>query len=49
VPVDWFAEQLDFMLSWKNEKLVPDYYDQSALTARKPVSGNRWRPRSGRQ
>ena len=23
VPVDWFAEHLDFMLSWENEKLVP--------------------------
>jgi Ser/Thr protein kinase RdoA (MazF antagonist) len=23
VPADWFAEQLDFMLSWEKEKLVP--------------------------
>jgi Ser/Thr protein kinase RdoA (MazF antagonist) len=23
VPADWFATQLDFMLSWENEKLVP--------------------------
>jgi len=26
VPVDWFAEHLDFMLSWENEKLVPGLF-----------------------